>query len=96
MADSVPQLLLQRPCSIRQTGAFHSIGQGYHLHLPYDHFRVFNKIAVHDNPVFIFRQMYPIRLYIHHPVTLFKKQDIGRDLRPGILLESRIGQPDRP
>ena len=54
-----------------------------------------DEIAVHADTVFIRFQMHPIRLNIHDPVTLLKKEDVTGDLCSGIGLERCIRQTDR-
>ena len=75
--------------------AVHAVLSALHDHLAQHHFRVPDKIAVHADAVFIRVQMHPIRLNIHDPVTLLKKENVTGDLCSGIGLERCIRQTDR-
>ena len=75
--------------------AVHAVLGALHGHLAQHHFRMPDEIAVHADTVFIRVQMHPIRLNIHDPVTLLKKEDVTGDLCSGIGLERCIRQTDR-
>ena len=53
-----------------------------------------NKVAVHQDTVFIRAELYPIRLYIHNAVTLLQNKNVRNDLRSGVTLEGIIRQTD--
>ena len=53
-----------------------------------------NKVAVHQDTVFIRAELYPIRLYIHNAVTLLQNKNVRNDFRPGISLKGVVRQTD--
>ena len=79
---------------VRDAGGFGTETPRHHFHLSEYHFGMLNKIAVHQDAVFIRAELYPIRLYIHNAVTLLQNKNVRNDFRPGISLKGVVRQTD--
>ena len=87
--------LLGKVCPlVRDAGGFGTETPRHHFHLSEYHFGMLNKVAVHQDTVFIRAELYPIRLYIHNAVTLLQNQNIRNDLRSGVTLKGVVRQTD--
>ena len=87
--------LLGKVCPlVRDAGGFGTETPRHHFHLSEYHFGMLNKVAVHQDTVFICAELYPIRLYIHNAVTLLQNKNVRNDFRPGISLKGVVRQTD--
>ena len=87
--------LLGKVCPlVRNAGGFGTETPRHHFHLSEYHFGMLNKVAVHQDTVFIRAELYPIQLYIHNAVTLLQNENVRHDLCSGIALEGVIRQTD--
>ena len=74
--NGLRQQCFQRLLRVRLTGGRGAERPGHHLHLAQHHVGVVDEVAVHLNAVFIGGKMYPLRLNIHHALTLLEEQNV--------------------
>ena len=87
--------LLGKVCPlVRNAGGFGTETPRHHFHLSEYHFGMLNKVAVHQDTVFIRAELHPIRLYIHNAITLLQNKNVRNDLRSGVTLKGVVRQTD--
>ena len=74
--NGLRQQCFQRLLRVRLTGGRGAERPGHHLHLAQDHIRVVDEVAVHLDAVLVGGKVYPLRLYIHHALTLLEEQNV--------------------
>ena len=97
MGDRLPELFRKVGAGGGGNGAFlPPVLCAFGGQLAQHHLRVVHKVAVEGEALRGLPQVYPVRLDVDGAVPLLQEQDVRYHLRPGVGLESVVGQAHRP